>query len=193
MPAVDTGLPDASIIYDDGDGAFAEESSPLSLLILCGESVWNGGPALYATCYSTAGCCTSFSTGSAGGCTCGETLCRRSNIAYRSYYTNADCTGTEYAESSGYNSFVSWDGLGMVGESTAQVVVRSARTVPDGKCRRLVRRVTYSGNCPEELATTKTIGAARAVYRPAGAPPPPAGYGSSLVVSATNYPRSHCP
>jgi hypothetical protein len=85
MPGVNLSMPDASIIYDDADGAFTEESSPLALLAMCGNNVWNGAPALYATCYSAAGCCTSFSDGSAGGCTCGETLCQQAKVGYRSY------------------------------------------------------------------------------------------------------------
>ena len=36
LPTVPASVPDASIIYDDGDGAFTEESSPLGLLVLVG-------------------------------------------------------------------------------------------------------------------------------------------------------------
>ncbi|MEZ4362811.1 MAG: hypothetical protein R3B48_21650 [Kofleriaceae bacterium] len=192
MPPVDPSIPDASIVYEDGDGAFTEESSPLNMLILCGESVWNGAAPLYATCYSTQGCCSSFSTGSAGGCSCGEALCRQAKVARRSYYTQVDCTGTEYAESFGLNDHVSYDGLGMVGEAMTSVVVRSARTWPDGRCQLLVRRVTWNGGCPETYATTKSLPSARRVYRPAGAPPPPAGNGGELIVSTHNN-NAYCP
>jgi hypothetical protein len=193
MPAVTPDVPDASIIYDDGDGAFTEESSPLYMLAVCGNDMWDGTPALYATCQSVSGCCSSFSSGSAGGCTCGEGLCRQSKIARRSFYTGDGCTGTEYSETTGLNDFVSYDGLGMVGETTQSVTTRSARTWPSGLCQTLVRRVTWSGNCPETYPTSKTLSAARRVYRPAGAPPPPTGDGGELVVSSTNYPNSYCP
>lgn len=192
LPAVDATIPDASIIFDDGDGAFTEESSPLRMVALCGNDLWNGSPPLYATCFSAAGCCSDFSSGSAGGCTCGETLCRQSKIARRSYYTGTGCTGTEYAESTGLNDFVSFDGLGMVGEATASVITRSARNWSDGRCQVLLRRVQYAG-CFEDFATTKTLTAARRVYRPAGAPPPPSGTGPGLVVVSENRPTHQCP
>jgi hypothetical protein len=81
MPGVNPAIPDASIIYDDGDGAFTEESSPLNMLVLCGNNMWNGSAPLYATCLGVNQCCSSFSTGSAGGCLCGETLCRQAKVA----------------------------------------------------------------------------------------------------------------
>lgn len=194
VPAANAGIPDASIVYDDGDGAFAEEASPLAMLALCGNDMWNGATPLYATCYSTAGCCTSFSTGSAGGCACGETLCKQAQVGSRSYYTGDNCTGTEYSEAVGPGTFISWDGLGMVGQATASnVVVSSGRTWGDGRCQMLAHRTTWSGACPELTPTTKTIGAARRIYRPSGAPPPPAGSARELVVSSTNYPGSYCP
>jgi hypothetical protein len=193
MPAVNPSLPDASIIYDDGDGAFTEESSPLNMLTLCGNNLWNGSAPLYATCYSTSGCCSSFSSGSAGGCTCGETLCRQSKIARTSFFTGDGCIGTEYSETFGLNDFVSHDGLGMVGEATTSVTVRSARTWPDSTCRSLVHATTWSGTCLETYPTTKTLSGARRVYRPAGAPPPPTGYGGEWIVSSTDHPNSYCP
>lgn len=192
MPPVSGSIPDASIVYDDGDGAFTEESSPMNMLIFCGQSMWNGSPPLYSTCYSTQGCCSSFSSGSAGGCLCGEGLCRQAKVARDSYYTGVGCTGTEYAESFGLNDFVSHDGLGMVGESVTSVVVRSARTWPDGRCQELVREVTWSGSCPEYYTTSKTLSMGRKVYRPAGAPPPPAGVGAPLVVDYQNN-NGYCP
>lgn len=193
MPEVAGSIPDANIVYDDGDGAFTEESSPMSMLTFCGESLWNGAPPLYATCYSAAGCCTSFSSGSAGGCLCGEGLCRQAKVARQSFYTGDNCTGTEYSETFGLNDFVSFDGLGMVGESATSVVVRSARSWPDGRCQELLRVVTWSGGCPEYYSTTKTLSAARRVYRPAGAPPPPAGVAPGLVVASRDNPGSYCP
>lgn len=193
MPAVAPNVPDASILFDDGDGAFTEESSPLNMLVVCGNNLWNGSPALYATCQNVSGCCTSFSSGSAGGCTCGEGLCRQSKIARRSFYTGDNCAGTEYSETTNPNDFVSYDGLGMVGETTQSVTTRSARTWPSGLCQALVHRTTYSGGCPESYPTVKTLSSARRVYRPAGAPLPPAGYGGELVVSSTNNPNSYCP
>jgi hypothetical protein len=182
MPAVNPAIPDASIVYEDADGAFTEESSPLNMLAMCGNTMWNGEPPLYATCYSTAGCCTSFSNGSAGGCTCGETLCKQPQIAYRSYFTTNDCTGLEYSETTGPNHFVSYDGLGMVGQATSSVVVRSARTGAEGRCQIVVRETTWSGTCYMTNPIAWTLPSARRVYRPAGAPPPPTGSGGELVV-----------
>jgi hypothetical protein len=193
MPAVNPSIPDASIIYDDGDGAFTEESSPLNMVALCGNNMWNGATPVYATCHSTTGCCTAFSSGDAGGCSCGETLCRQAQIASRSYYTGDNCTGVEYSETSGPNNFVSYDGLGMVGSATTSVTVRSARTWPDGRCQVLVRRYFYIGGCFNDSVTNKQLAAARRVYRPAGAPPPPAGYGEELVVATRNFPTTQCP
>jgi hypothetical protein len=194
MPAVNPAIPDASIIYDDGDGAFTEESSPLNMLALCGNNMWNGAPPIYATCFSTAGCCSSFSTGDAGGCSCGETLCRQPQIGYRSYYTGDNCTGIEYSETSGPNNFVSHDGLGMVGSAITSVTVKSARSWTDGRCQVLVRRFFYgAGGCFDDSVTNKQLASARRVYRPAGAPPPPTGSGGELVVATTNFPNSQCP
>jgi hypothetical protein len=177
MPAVAATVPDASIIYDDGDGAFTDESSPLNMLVMCGQNMWNGAPPLYASCMAANGCCTAFSTGDAGGCTCGETLCKQAQVARRSYYTGTGCTGTEYAETFSPIDYVSYNGLGMDGETTASVVARSARTWPDGRCQDLVSKTCWgsSGSCCDTSPTTKTLGAARRVYRPAGGPPPPTG------------------
>ncbi len=194
MPGANPGIPDASIVYDDGDGAFAEESSPLAMLAMCGNDMWNGAPPLYATCYSAQGCCTAFSNGDAGGCSCGETLCKQAQVGSTSYYTGDNCTGNEYSESVGLTTFLSWDGLGMVGQATASnVVVRSARRYSDGRCQPLGHRTTWSGGCPEVNPTTKTLAAGRRIYRGAGAPPPPAGTGPYYVVSSTNHPGSYCP
>lgn len=192
MPAIDPSVPDASIVYDDGDGAYTEESSPLYMLQVCGNDMWNGAPPLYSTCQAVSGCCSSFSTGSAGGCTCGEGLCRQAKVARRSYYTGDGCTGTEYSPTNGANDFVSFDGLGMVGESVTSVVVRSARVWPSGQCQTLVRKVTHRGTCPETYPISWTLASGRAVYRPAGAPPPPTGYGGELVMSTTNL-TTYCP
>jgi hypothetical protein len=192
MPTIASNVPDASILYDDGDGAFTEESSPLNMLKVCGNDLWNGAPALYATCLNVSGCCTSFASGSAGGCACGEGLCRQSKVARRSFYTGDGCTGIEYSETTGLNDFVSYDGLGMVGETTQSVATHSARTWPSGLCQTLVHKTTYNG-CSENVPTVKTLSSARRVYRPAGAPPPPAGYGADLVVSSTNLPKFSCP
>ncbi len=193
VPAVDPSIPDASIIYDDGDGAFAEESSSLNMLAMCGNNMWNGAPPLYATCYSVAGCCTAFSTGSAGGCSCGEALCKQAQIAIRSYYTTTDCTGIEYSETTGPNHFISHDGIGMAGQTTTAITARSARNSYDGRCQKLIHVTTYSGVCPISRPTSKAVSAARQIYRPAGAPLPPAGYGPDLAVSSSNVPNSHCP
>jgi hypothetical protein len=192
MPAVDSNLPDASIIYDDGDGAFTEESSPLSMLKTCGEDMWNGEPPLYATCLAAEGCCTEFSVGNAGGCVCGETLCKQAQVARRSYYTGAGCTGTEYGEAFSPSDYVSFDGLGMDGEATTAVAVVSMRGWPDGQCRRLVNRVCWRNqSCCENRRTSKLLAAARLVYRPEGGSSPP-GPGPDLVVSVTNN-SSLCP
>ncbi len=193
LPTVPASVPDASIIYDDGDGAFTEESSPLGLLVLCGETLWNGSPPLYATCQSVNGCCSSFSSGSAGGCTCGEGLCRQAKIARASYYTATDCGGTEYSATAGPNDFVSYDGIGMVGEATQGATVRSMRSWPDGLCQTLVHQVTWSWSCAETHPTTQWLAAARKVYRPAGAPPAPEGWGGEVVVSSTNHNGAYCP
>lgn len=191
IPHVDSAIPDASIIYDDGDGAFSEESSPLAMVALCGNDLWNGTPPLYSTCFSTAGCCTDFSSGSAGGCTCGETLCRQPKLAYRSYYTNPGCTGTEYSDGNSTSGFVSYDGVGMVGENTTSVWVGYART-SDGLCNQLLEKVTWGGRCPQYDATAQLLSTARIVYRPAGAPPPPSGEGPGLVVKSSNR-TGQCP
>jgi hypothetical protein len=194
MPAIDPSIPDASITYDDGDGAYIQESSPLNLLAVCGNDMWNGAPPLYATCFSTAGCCTDFSSGSAGGCSCGETLCRQAKIGGISYYTGDNCTGTEYSEGgpNAFNDFVSFNGVGMVGESTTSVRVVSGRTASDGRCQQLVQRVTWNHGCPEDHPTLKVLASARKVYRPAGGPPPPAGTGPNFVVSVFNN-NASCP
>jgi hypothetical protein len=194
VPGVSPAVPDASIVYEDADGAFTEESSPLTLLAMCGNNMWNGAPPLYATCYSVAGCCTSFSDGNAGGCSCGETLCRQAKVAYRSYYTTTDCTGTEYADGSTYSGFGSYNGLGMVGETTTSVTVYSARTGFSGSCQRLIHRQSWGNNrfCYQDSETSKTLTMARRIYRPTAAPPPPAGSIGGLIVSSVNYPGM-CP
>lgn len=195
MPAVAATVPDASIIYDDGDGAFTNESSPLNMVVVCGENMWNGAPPLYASCKAANGCCTAFSTGDAGGCTCGETLCKQVQVARRSYYTGNDCTGTEYAEALSLTDYVSYNGLGMDGETTASVLVRSARSWPDGRCQALLRETCRgrAGYCCDTTRVGTTLAAMRRVYRPAGGPPPPAGTTTGVVVSTIIYPNGHCP
>jgi hypothetical protein len=101
-------------------------------------------------------------------------------------------TTAEYSETAGLNDFMSYDGLGMVGETAQSVTTRSARTWPSGKRQALLHKTTYSGTCADTQPTTKTLSSARRVYRPANAPPPPAGYGSGLVVSSTNHANSYC-
>jgi hypothetical protein len=83
MPGVDATIPDASIVYDDGDGPATEESSPLNMIVMCGQDMWGGAQPLYASCLSVNGCCTDFSNGSAGGRSCGETVCKQSQFARR--------------------------------------------------------------------------------------------------------------
>ncbi|HEX4422303.1 MAG TPA: hypothetical protein VH165_30530 [Kofleriaceae bacterium] len=194
-PAVDTGLPDASIIYDDGDGAVTEESSPLNTLILCGSQLWNGQQPVYGTCLSGAGCCTAFSNGSAGGCSCGETLCKAAQFAGTSYYTTADCSGTEYSQATGLDGYQSYNGLGMAGVNTTTITARSARRWSDGRCAQLLRETCYGslGNCCNDFATTQSIPSVRVVYRPGGSDSPPAGSGPGIVVSSTTLPHSECP
>ena len=195
MPAVSASIPDASIIYDDGDGAFTDESSPLNMLIVCGQDMWNGSQPLYASCLATAGCCTAFSNGDAGGCSCGETICKQAQIARRSYYTGTDCTGTEYAEALSLTDYVSYNGLGMDGETTRSVTVRSARSWPDGRCQQLMTTTCYGkmNNCCDSAPASKTLAAARVVYRPAAGPTPPAGSGTDVTVSTVNHPNLLCP
>jgi hypothetical protein len=194
MPAVASNIPDASITYDDGDGAFTQESSPLNMLIVCGADNTSGVPPLYASCLSAAGCCTAFSTGNAGGCTCGESVCKQAQVAFRSYYTGTGCTGTEYAEVVRSTDYPSFDGLGMVGETAAASVrMQSARSWPDGRCQALVTQICYNDpGCCESVATTKVLASVRRVYRPAGGPTPPSGTGEDLVVSNIFYPNSPC-
>jgi hypothetical protein len=195
MPGVEATVPDASITYDDGDGAFTDESSPLNMLVMCGENMWNGAQPLYASCLAANGSCTAFSNGDAGGCTCGETLCKQAQVARRSYYTGDGCTGTEYAEALSPTDYVTYNGLGMDGETTTSAVVSSARSWPDGRCQVLVHRTCWGSQstCCETNPTTKTIVGARRVYRPALGPTPPAGNGTNVVVSSTSHPTSQCP
>lgn len=195
MPAVDPNLPDASIVYDDGDGAYTDEFTPLFLLNICGNDVWNGDAQVYATCLGAGACCTAFSTGDAGGCSCGEALCIQPKIARRSYFTGDNCSGTEYSDGVSGN-VVSHDGLGMAGNVTTSVTVRSARTWPSGTCQPLVRRVTWNGGCAEYYLTSKAMSSMRRVYRPGVttyAPDPnTAGEWDGIVVSSTNY-NAMCP
>ncbi|HEY5926284.1 MAG TPA: hypothetical protein VIV11_31580 [Kofleriaceae bacterium] len=153
---------DGSIVYEDADGAVTQESSPLYLLQLCGDDVWNGDPVEYGTCYGTAGCCDNFSTGNTGGCSCGETLCIQSKREYRSYFTGTQCDGAEYSEGAAYQT---WDGIGLIGMTATTVSVRSARTA-DGVCRELVHKRTYgtAQMCPEYYQTAKSI-SGRRVWR----------------------------
>ncbi len=194
-PAVDAALPDASIIYDDADGAVTQESSPLNTLVLCGNSLWTGQPPVYGTCLSTAGCCTAFSNGNAGGCACGETLCKQAQFATRSYYTTNDCSGTEYSSSTGPSDFESYDGLGMAGSTTKSIVARSARRGSDGRCELLLKTVCYGhlGNCCENLPWTSSLSSVRVVYRPTGSQLPPSGGGPGIVVTSEGHPNSLCP
>jgi hypothetical protein len=195
-PAVDTGLPDASIVYDDGDGAATEESSPLNTLILCGSQLWNGQQPVYGTCLSGGvGCCTAFSNGNAGGCSCGEGLCKAAQFAGTSYYTGANCTGTEYSQATGLDGFQSYNGLGMAGVNTTTVTVSSARSWSDGRCQALEHRTCYgrNNNCCDDRPTNWQLASARVVYRASGSDSPPAGNGEGLVVSSTSFPNSMCP
>jgi hypothetical protein len=132
----------------------------MHLLQVCGEDVWNGEATEYSTCYGTNGCCSNFSSGNTGGCSCGEGLCVQAKYATRSYFTGTACDGTEYTD----GEFRSWDGAGMVGQATSSVTVRSIRD-SQGICRATVRRVTWGGSCPEYYGTSHSLAAARRVYR----------------------------
>jgi hypothetical protein len=68
----------------------------------------------------------------------------------------------------------------------------SARTASDGRCQQLVQRETWRHGCPEDQPTQNTLASARKVYRPAGAPPPPAGTGPHFVVTLINN-NANCP
>lgn len=158
-----TATTDASIVYEDADGAIHEESQPLAVMVLCGEEAWNGDPTAFGSCLGTYGCCDDFSTGTTNGCTCGETLCFQQERAYRSFFTGDSCSGFEYSEGS-YSRFESHDGLGTSGNLTATITMRSMRDV-DGVCRPLVKRVTWSGGCAEYYKTSKSYDLMRRVYR----------------------------
>jgi hypothetical protein len=192
---VDPNLPEASIVYDDADGAYTAEWTPLHLLKICGNDMWAGQAPIYATCQGEGGCCNSFSNGTGPGCSCGESLCVLSKVETISYFTGVNCSGLEYANGVN-NTYGTHDGAGMVGNSWASVVVRSQRDA-SGQCRPLVRRVTYRGGCPEYYQSTKTISTARRVYRPGigSYPSDPAAFGpwNGVVVSSQNNPNSYCP
>lgn len=191
---VDPTLPDASIIYDDADGAYASEWTPLHLLKICGNDLWQGQPTLYATCQGPGGCCNSFSNGTGPGCSCGENLCVLSKFSKVSYFTGPDCSGLEYADGAN-NSYGSHDGAGMVGNSWTSVAVQSQRDA-NGLCRPLVRKTTYRGGCPSYEQGSKTISTARRVYRPgvsSYAPDPAvASLWNGVVVSTINQ-NAYCP
>jgi hypothetical protein len=187
--------PDASIVYQDADGALAEESKPLYLLQLCGNDVWNGEATEYSTCFGTSGCCSNFSSGTTDGCSCGEGLCVQSKYATRSYFTGTACDGVEYSDGAGGADYRSWDGAGMVGQATTSVVIRSIRN-SSGTCQQTVRKVTHRNSCPEYYGTTLTLAAARKVYRSgiAGYSPDPnvRGEFGGYVVSSSNL-QTLCP
>jgi hypothetical protein len=134
--------PDASIVYSDADAARAEESMPIFLLTMCGANVLADQQDT-ATCLGTSGCCTNFSTGNPGSCTCGETLCAQSWNATKSFFTGDNCSGTEYSVGNG-----TWDGNGMVGANAITVAIKSVRK-SDAICYATTMKTTWSGQCAE--------------------------------------------
>lgn len=158
-----TASTEASIVYEDADGAIHEESRPQDIIRLCGQSAWNGDPTAYGSCLGTYGCCDNFSNGVTNGCTCGEALCLQQKRAGQSFFTGPKCSGIEFSPGVGSN-FQSHDGLGTSGNQLRTYTARSTRGV-DGICRALVRRVDYNGFCPEFYETTKSYSQVRRVYR----------------------------
>lgn len=196
MPA--NNIPDeASIIYQDADSSLAEEATPLYLLQVCGNDVWNGEPPRYATCIGVMGCCSNFSTYNTGACTCGESLCTQSTRERMSWFTGANCSGYEYSANGVAGAaptlFDTWDGNGMVGYATQSVSVRSVRK-SDGRCYATTRRVSYRG-CYEIYPTSGTV-TGRRVYRTNidqyAADPSGANDWPGYVVSGTSY-NTLCP
>jgi hypothetical protein len=163
-PRGSVSFPEGSIVYQDADGTPMREETPMNLLKICGNNVWNGTGAPYSTCLGPGQvqCCNDFSYLAAQGlpppgCTCGEALCAQPGGEVVSWFTGPTCDGTEYAQDVfigggpwsadtpleeflavsfiGYNA--TWDGQGMVGMGTgAHVVAQSGRT-RDGICHRV--------------------------------------------------------
>ena len=165
MPTVD--IPDnASIVYQDADSSVAEETTPLYLLQVCGNDVWNGEPTRYATCLGIMGCCSNFSTYNTGPCTCGETLCSQSTRGRLSWFTGDNCSGLEYSASGTGGAaptlWDTWDGNGMVGSAIVSVQVHSVRN-SGGACQATTKRMIYQG-CQDYFPIATTV-SARRVYR----------------------------
>jgi hypothetical protein len=181
--------PDASIVYADADAARAVESTPSFLLNMCGASVL-ADPLNTSTCLGTNGCCTNFSTGSPGSCTCGETLCAQSWTSTLSYFSSDACAGTEYSVDNG-----TWDGNGMVGATATAVTIRSVRQ-SDGYCYTLTQEVTWSHGCPEFSPHPLSYSGKR-VYRPGiasyGTDPGGANAWPGFVVASRDNPGTQCP
>jgi len=181
--------PDASIVYSDADAARAEESMPSFLLNMCGANVLADQQDT-ATCLGTNGCCTNFSTGNPGSCTCGETLCAQSWNATVSYFTGDNCSGTEYSVGNG-----TWDGNGMVGANATTIAIKSVRR-SDATCYATTMKATWSGQCPQYSPYTISYLAKR-VYRPgiAGYATDPNGVNTDpgYQVASRNNVNARCP
>jgi hypothetical protein len=195
LPAPTTD-PDASIVFEDADGAVQSQSTTDHLLMICGVNALSD-PTLYSTCAGFQGCCDNFEEGTTSGCTCGEALCAQSAAESYSYYTDYDCAGIEYSEALAANPIGrSWDGFGMVGTASSTVTLRSRRA-SNGTCHNATHARSWSGGCTEYSRSAKTSTTARRVYRAAiadAALADPAG-GSEWpgwVVGSTNN-RGNCP
>jgi hypothetical protein len=190
--------PNASIVYDDVDSSITSEIQPAYLLNMCGNNVFAGAAQQYSTCLPEGtGCCTNFSNGSAGSCTCGESLCIQSQFADISYFTGASCTGTEYSGSPYQNNFISsWDGKGVVGEATNTVTVSSQQNT-DGSCQDFTREMGAC-SCPQYNMGVQSLGGMHRVYRaqPSAAPtsvsPDAYGDGTGWVISNTCSRKVQC-
>ena len=163
LPAPSTD-PDASIVFEDADGAVQTQSTTDHLLLICGVNALSD-PTMYSTCSGFQGCCDNFEEGMTSGCTCGEAVCAQSAAESFSYYTEYECAGIEYAEVLSANPLGrTWDGYGMVGLASSTVTIRSRRSA-DGTCENATWRKHRGGDCPEYSRTQKVSTTARRVYR----------------------------
>ncbi|MCU0620038.1 MAG: hypothetical protein MUC69_00890 [Gemmatimonadales bacterium] len=176
------------IVYDDADNFTHREFSPLDMLRICGNDVWNGTRDTFVSCLgppgSTSPCCANVGGNAqlgqqAPACHCGESVCFPAEKAWASFFTGNDCSGKEYSLlwpgewQNGYaEPFTTWDGHGLIGlqpeddDGFYGLQLRSART-RDGVCRGIyVQGASTNYPSGTEAFTYWTRAWGNRVYRP---------------------------
>ncbi len=169
-PPVPQNIPKAPLTTEDGDAVpdTVGRAAVIAAMPWGGQSLYTGSPTLHATCRD--GACDQSVIGNETY-QCGEASCKAVEDSWASHYTNADCTGAEYAAENfeGCNDGTrrTWDASGIVGGAATCVRTYSYRT-EDGVCHQAndwnTNPATGSLACHHRLFQ---------VYRAAYVPPPP--------------------